>query len=110
MDIFNRGDDLIIRCELAGVERDEVEIAFDHDTLTVFGERTGAPVEDTTYYVRERDYGPFRRQINLPEGTDRSSIEASLEDGLLEIVVAGGCAARREPARIDIRFAGGERA
>jgi HSP20 family protein len=109
MDIFARDDDLVIRCELAGVARDEVELAYDHDALTIFGERTGAPDEqDTTYYVRERQYGAFRRTINLPEGTDRGNVQASLEDGLLEIVVLGG-ASHREPERIDIRVGGGER-
>jgi HSP20 family protein len=110
MDIFARGDDLIIRCELAGVPRDEVDIALEHDTLTIFGERTGAPdEEDTTYYVRERHYGAFRRTINLPEGTERSSVTASLQDGLLEVTVVGGCAARREPQRIDIQVPEGDR-
>src|SRR5215211_6153663 len=107
MDIFADGEDLVIRCELAGVTREDMDISLDHDTLTIFGERTGAPEEDTTYYVRERHYGSFRRTINLPEGTDRSSIAASLEDGLLEVTVTGG-AARREPERIEIRVSGGE--
>jgi len=108
MDIFAHGDDLVIRCELAGVPSADVDISLDHDTLTIFGERTGAPEEDTTYYVRERHYGSFRRAINLPEGTDRSRIAASLEDGLLEVTVTGA-AARREPERIDIQVSGGER-
>ena len=110
MDIFAQGDDLVMRCELAGVARDEVDISFDRDTLTIFGERTGAPdVDDKAYYVRERQYGSFRRTINLPEGTDRSSVTAVLEDGLLEITVAGGCAARREPKHIEISVGGGDR-
>jgi HSP20 family protein len=110
MDIFARDDDLVIRCELAGVAQDEMDISLEHDALTIFGERTGAPDEQgTTFYVRERHYGSFRRTINLPEGTDRSSVNASLEDGLLEITVVGGCAARREPEHIDIRVIGGER-
>ena len=109
MDIFNRGDDLVIRCELAGVPKEDMDLSFEHDTLTIFGERTGAPdEEDTTYYVRERHYGSFRRAINLPEGTERSSVAASLEDGLLEITVLGGCASRREPERIDIAVTRGE--
>ena len=108
MDIFAHGEDLVIRCELAGVTREDMDISLDHDTLTIFGERTGAPEEKTTYYVRERHYGSFRRTINLPDGTDRSSIAASLEDGLLEVTVTGG-AARREPERIEIQVPGGER-
>jgi HSP20 family protein len=110
MDIFAQGDDLVMRCELAGVARDEVDISFESNALTIFGERTGAPdVEDTGYYVRERQYGSFRRTINLPEGTDRSNVTALLQDGLLEITVVGGCAARREPERIDISVSEGER-
>jgi HSP20 family protein len=107
MDIFARGEDLLIRCELAGIGRDEVAISLDHRTLTIDGERTGAPDEEgTTYYVRERHYGAFRRTINLPEGVDKSDITASLDDGLLEITVAGGCA-RQEPERIEIGAAAG---
>jgi HSP20 family protein len=110
MDIFAQGDDLVMRCELAGVTRDKVDISLEGNVLTILGERTGAPeVDDKAYYVRERHYGSFRRTINLPEGTDRSSVTAALEDGLLEITIAGGCAARAEPERIDISVSGDER-
>jgi HSP20 family protein len=102
MDIFASGEDLVIRCELAGIGRDEMAISFEHGALTIDGERTGAPDEEgTTYYVRERHYGAFRRTINLPEGIDKSDIGANLGDGLLEIKVTGG-AARHEPERIEI--------
>jgi HSP20 family protein len=109
IDIFAQGDDLVMRCEVAGVARDEVDISLEGNVLTIFGNRTGAPeVEDAAYYVRERQYGGFRRTINLPEGIDRSKVTALLQDGLLEITVAGGCVARREPERIDISVSGGE--
>jgi HSP20 family protein len=111
VDIYSQGDDLVIRCELAGVARDEVDISLEGNVLTIFGERTGAPeVTDPAYYVRERQYGSFRRTINLPEGIDRSKVTALLQDGLLEITVTGGCIARREPERIDISVSGGESA
>ena len=107
IDIFADGDDLVMRCELAGVARDEVDISLENNVLTIFGERTGAPaVEDNAYYVRERQYGSFRRTINLPDGIERSRVTAALEDGLLEITVAGGCKARRKPERIDISVSG----
>jgi HSP20 family protein len=103
MDIFARGEDLVIRCELAGISKDEVSISLDHGVLTIEGERSGAPDETgTTYYVRERHYGSFRRTINLPETTPSSGVEAALDDGLLEITVLGGAAASK-PQRIDIR-------
>ena len=88
--------------------RDEVSISLEHGALTIEGERSGKPDEQgTTYYVRERHYGAFRRTINLPAATQRSGVDASLEDGLLEITVVGAAAAS-EPKRIDIRGGGGE--
>jgi HSP20 family protein len=102
-DIFARGRDLVIRCELAGVGKDELEIGLADNQLCIWGERTGAPHEgeDVSYYVRERHYGPFRRNISLPQGVARSDISALFEDGLLEITVTDA-AAPREIERIEI--------
>jgi HSP20 family protein len=100
-DIFAEGDDLMIRCELAGVERDDVEISLSDGALTIDGERTGAP-ETTDFYARERYYGHFRRRLKLPEGIDASKISASFTNGLLEVIVRGGVD-HREPDRIEIR-------
>ncbi len=100
-DIFAEGDDLMIRCELAGVERDDVEISLSDGALTIDGERTGAP-ETTDFYARERYYGHFRRRLKLPEGIDASKISASFTNGLLEVIVRGGVD-HQEPDRIEIR-------
>ena len=102
-DIFARGDDVVIRCELAGVDRGEVELSFAAGTLVVWGERTEAPGQDgdVEFYVRERRYGSFSRTINFPEGIDTSRISATFEDGLLEITVRGA-AARQDVEEIPI--------
>jgi HSP20 family protein len=99
-DIYAEGDDLKIRCELAGVRPEDVEISFSDNALTIDGERTGAP-ETTDYYARERYYGHFRRRLKLPQGIDKGAISASFENGLLEITVKGGVD-RHEPERIQI--------
>ena len=99
-DIFAVGDDLVIRCELAGVRREDVEISLYGGALIIDGERKGEP-EASEYYARERYYGHFRRRIKLPEGIDRGRISASFQDGLLEVTVEGGVD-RSEPERIEI--------
>jgi HSP20 family protein len=93
-DIFARGEDVVLRCELAGVDRGDVELSFANGTLVVWGERKDPPDRDgdVEYYVRERRYGPFSRTINFPEGIDTSRIGATFEDGLLEITVRGAAA------------------
>ena len=92
-DIFARGADLIIRTELAGVSRQDIDISLSNGVLTIAGERTGEPSEEeVSYYVRERFYGAFRRSMTLPQGIDKSRISASFEDGMLEITARGAAA------------------
>ena len=99
-DIFAMGDNLIIRCELAGVQRNDVDISLSGGALIIDGERKGEP-EATEYYARERYFGHFRRRIKLPEGVDGSKISASFNNGLLEVTVRGGVD-HAEPERIEI--------
>jgi HSP20 family protein len=106
-DIFASGDDLIIRCELAGVEPDEVEISLSRGVLWIGGERLPRPDQEpeVSYYVHERRFGYFRRSITLPERIGREHLHASFENGLLEILIEGG-AATDEAERIEVRGRG----
>ncbi|MGB3632486.1 MAG: Hsp20/alpha crystallin family protein, partial [Rubrobacteraceae bacterium] len=100
-DIYATKDgDLVIRCEIAGVTRDALDISFSNSVLTVSGERRERP-EGVTYYAHERHYGHFRRNMTLPEGVQESDVNATFEDGMLEVLVKGG-AAPREPSSIEI--------
>ena len=92
----------MIRCELAGIPKEDMEIALCSGQLWISGDRGDAPEgADVTDYVRERPYGHFRRTIALPPGIEREQVAATVEDGLLEIVISGGAAARRDE-RIEI--------
>lgn len=101
-DIFARGNDLVVRCELAGVRREDVDITISNGSLTVYGERHSELGDvEPTYYTRERSYGQFRRSITLPDGVDESRVKAGFEDGLLEVTIEGG-ANLPEPRRIKV--------
>ena len=104
-DIFARGADLVVRVQLAGVGREDVEVTLRDDVLTISGERKGDPDgEEVEPYVRELFYGPFRRDVTLPSGTDGSKIGAFFDNGMVEITVRGAAAAQaHEPQRIEIK-------
>lgn len=106
-DILARGEDLLIRIELAGVDPDDVDLRFSHGVLTVSGARFAeADGEDgSVFLVRERYYGEFRRAITLPEAVSADDIEAAFEDGLVTITVSGA-AAESESSRIAVRHSG----
>ncbi|WP_209020641.1 Hsp20/alpha crystallin family protein [Nocardioides sp. 1609] len=91
-DILARGDDVVIRIELAGVDPDDVHLQFHHGVLTVSGARRSAAGDgddDVVFYVRERFHGEFRRVVTLPEGTEADDLGAEFDDGLVEITVRG---------------------
>ena len=99
-DVFARGKDLVIRMELAGVDREEIEITLHDNTLTISGERRNDLDEDVSFYVHERFYGAFRRSMTLPAGIDESRIDAYSDNGLLEITVEGGAIVESHRIRI----------
>jgi HSP20 family protein len=106
-DIFAQGDRLVIRIELAGVDPQDVELHFANGVLTVSGTRNGDfgdgdAGDQPKFYVRERFYGAFRRSVTLPEGTQRSQIQAAFDDGLVEIVISG-VSGRSDDTRIELR-------
>lgn len=101
-DIMARDEDLIVRCEVPGVEIEDVDITFTNGVLEISGQRYTEQGEDNWgYYVRERYYGAFRRSISLPEGVGDDDIHAKFDNGLLVITVVGGATASASK-KIDI--------
>ena len=89
-DIFALDDDLIVRCEVAGVRRQDIQLSVSGGALTITGHRDSELDDDkVTYYTRERRYGAFRRTMFLPEGIGEERITAAVRNGLLEITIKG---------------------
>ena len=79
VDIYeNAAKDVVIKAELPGFKKDSIKVTFEHNTLTIEGDRT-ADVDDTQdgYYRRERQYGSFRRGFTLPSTVDSGRAQAS---------------------------------
>ncbi len=106
-DIFAKGNDLVIRCELAGVYQDDIDVSLANGVLSVSGERKSElDDEEPEFYTRERSFGHFRRTINLPDGAHESKMDATFVNGLLEITIEGG-ANLPQPRRLRIRSEAG---
>ncbi len=86
VDVFEKGDDLIIRAELPGVRREEIAIDINDGTLTLQGERQrDQEMEEGKTYRVERSFGRFTRRFALPKTVDASKISAQYKDGVLEV-------------------------
>ena len=79
--------ELTIVVELPGVDPDSVDIAATPNALVVSGERRRPQMPGRIYQQMEIDYGPFQRQIALPDAVDSAGASARYERGLLTIVL-----------------------
>ena len=88
LDISERKDAYLVTVELPGVEVDDLDITMEDGLLTIQGERQFAHDSSEQQFHRvERRYGAFRRSITLPAHVMAEQIEASFEDGVLQILV-----------------------
>lgn len=88
VDIFEKGDDLVICAELPGLERDDVDISIENNTLVLRGERKRkTEFEEKDAYRLERTFGSFTRSFTLPKTVDSERISASYKDGVLELTL-----------------------
>jgi HSP20 family protein len=88
LDIAEGKDAYLVSVELPGVKLDDLEITLEDGLLTIQGERhfTNDSSEEQFHRV-ERSSGAFRRSITLPAQVMADEVEASMEDGVLRIMV-----------------------
>jgi len=102
MDLVETEDHLVLRADLPGLRRDDIEIEVKDGILTVAGERKAQHEEKREDYHRvERSFGRFSRSLELPKGVEADHIDASFEDGVLEVRMPKP--AERKPTRIEVR-------
>jgi len=87
VELVQRGDELVVRADLPGLDPDDVQIRVtDDDTLVIEGERRFETEQNQGgLYRSERGYGFFHREIPLPDGVDLDAASAEFKDGVLEV-------------------------
>lgn len=86
VDVYQTGEEIVIQSTVAGVSPDDLDINIENDVVTISGTRNNPnPDEEKNYFYQECYWGPFSRQIILPEEVDINRIEASLKDGVFTL-------------------------
>lgn len=75
-------DAIYVRCEIPGVNMEDIDLTFTDSTLVIKGERK---IEKGKYYRQERPTGNFQRVVNVNSPIDVEKVKALARDGLLEI-------------------------
>jgi len=89
VDILESRDSYLIRAELPGMKKEDVNLTVQEGTLTLSGERKfDEPASGVEYHRVERVAGKFSRSFYLPQTIKHDGISATFRDGILEVHVA----------------------
>jgi len=104
IETFRRGDRLVLRADLPGLRKEDVDVEIEDGILTISGERANEDVEDREgYYHSERSYGQFQRSLALPEGVTGENCDATFKDGVLEVTIPIPKQAERSARKVQIK-------
>jgi len=88
VEVTEKGNELVVTCELAGMKKEDVEIVLQNNVLTIRGEKReekNEQREGNRYLVYERSYGTFARSFTLPSSVSADKALATFEHGVLTI-------------------------
>jgi len=116
LDVTEREKDYILKMDLPGMSKEQVDIKIDKDFLTIEGERreehesrtpAGEGVEQSQFqqHIIERSFGKFRRRLRLPMDANHEQVSAKMENGVLELCINKKAEAVKDQAvrRIEVQ-------
>ncbi len=101
-DIIERDNEIIVKAELPGVKKDDLEISLTDDTVTITAVTSHEHEEEKgDYYRHEISHGEFKRTLGLPSDVNGDKAKASFRDGLLELKIPKRESAHRHTVKVD---------
>ena len=102
-DVYVKDGGLVIKVELAGMRREDLELTIEENRLRISGQRPdGCRSPKCKFLVMEINYGAFESVIELPAGYDLSQAKAAYQNGFLRIDVP--VAANSSPKRLSVQI------
>jgi HSP20 family protein len=102
LDLYEENDNLILRAELPGMKKEDIDISLHENTISVSGERRNEKRYEGSQTSREeRFFGRFTRSFKLPKPVDPSRVKAAYKDGVLTVTLPKTDEAK--PRQIEIK-------
>jgi len=84
-DIYEEKNQLVMKTELPGIDKKDLDVTIEGDRLTIKAEKKEEVKEDATHHTRERYYGQYFRSVTLPYPVKEGEISATFDNGVLEL-------------------------
>lgn len=101
LDLYEDKDNLIVKAELPGLKRDDIEIALHEGVLSISGERKHEAQHQGNVSRSERFFGRFQRAVSLPKHVDAHNVTATYRDGILTVTLPK--AEEAKPKQIQVK-------
>ena len=86
VDVYEEKDDVVIKAEIPGLEKEDISVQVTDSTLMIKGEKKREEeIKEQDYYRCERSFGSFTRAVNLPSEVKADQVKASFKNGVLEV-------------------------
>ena len=86
VDVFEEKDDIVVKAEIPGMDKDNIQVNLTDHTLTIKGEKKKEEeINEENYYRSERSYGSFLRTLELPKDVHGDKVKATFKNGVLEV-------------------------
>jgi HSP20 family protein len=103
VDIFEDKDDVVVKAEIPGMAKDDVNVNVTDNTITISGEKKKEEeVEKKDYYRLERSFGSFSRSFHLPAEVQTDKAKATFKEGVLEVRMPKTEEAKKKETKVKI--------
>jgi len=102
LDVYEDKDNLVVRAEVPGMKKEDLDISLHENTVTISGERKNEKKYEGSETSREeRSFGRFTRSFQLPKTVDAGKVKAAYKDGVLTVTLPK--AEEAKPRQIQIQ-------
>jgi HSP20 family protein len=103
IEIGEDNNDVVVKAELPGMKKEEIEIGIAERILTIRGEKKReAERKGEGYHYSERSYGAFERCLEIPRDVQADKVRAAFKDGVLEIRLPKTEEAKRKEVKVKV--------
>ncbi len=88
VDVYDSKDNFLVKAELPGLTKEEIEVSIQDNNLILKGEKKkDVEIDEENYFKTERFYGSFFRTIPLPSEVEVNKVDARYQDGVLTLTL-----------------------
>ncbi len=102
VDVIDRDNDLLVRAELPGINKDDLEVSLSDNLLSIRAKAHHETEEEKGHYHRrEISRGEFQRSLRLPANVEGDKTTASFKDGILELTIPKTAGSKRLNIKVE---------